>query len=824
MIKTKIKKLVIAGIALMIFSGIFSGVDANIQNNEQEKNTFVISEAVENFDFVEVAHAQSPNAVKEAKDDIVKNLVSVISIILHALNMLFWPLILIMGGLIDNSLIFGWGMEEKLLSIWQQIRNMVNVIFVVMLLGIALMNIIGVGGENYQLKSILPKFIIGLIAVNFSFLGMKVGLDALNVVTASVFSLPTTMEAHPVPSKEGETAKFFADSCKVVCGEKGEGCVNPVTKKRYTESEVTALKDKKELPVCYTPEGNCPQVIYNGGKPFEQVGDSCASQEMVSKFTHFNGNNAAMVLAIRMTKLAGLNSKDNIPEILEKENGWESLSMYIIFSLIMYIILGTGFVVMFIVLVTRLAVLWLAVALSPLIVLKYVFPQLLSQLGDVEGKIIKTAIAPVIIAFTMSIGFIMMDEFSAITGSDIGNLGGHNSLAKGAMSMDMGGMGISSIQQLFMAAATIAFVWMGIVGATSGTISESLTGVITGAVGKAGSWLAFAPFKYTGIIPVKGEKASLGTMMHALKSIPSSMESESAKQARDLFGIGATASSTAADINQAGSKEDIQKIISRPDFATHMSDPAVVKALKSATAQKHLEDAGYKNLAAAVREAGADGKFKEASHKADYEREARAAQSSAAASAPADTPSSDTSTDTSTDTPPDTSTVDGAKAAKKAAEKKIAELKKQGVVVDGDFKTKLEKAKTQEDIKKALDDPGWEEVKRQEKVLGSGLKGEIFEKIATGKSEVEMEDHLTKDTDAIKSIDKRKKELEELYGTDEKGQKKVKQKLEAELKIAIDDGTGSADAKVGRVLQRKYGVDLGVPPATDSDTDEETAE
>ena len=109
------------------------------------------------------------------------------------INRFIWPVLVMIGGLLDNSLLFGNGMEERLRAIWVPIRNLVNILFVIILVGIALYNVLGIGddSDNYSLKAILPKILIGIIAVNFSFLGIKVFLDAINVLTVSIFSLPS---------------------------------------------------------------------------------------------------------------------------------------------------------------------------------------------------------------------------------------------------------------------------------------------------------------------------------------------------------------------------------------------------------------------------------------------------------------------------------------------------------------------------------------------------------------------------------------------------------------------------------------------------------
>ncbi|MBU1992154.1 hypothetical protein KKG51_00415 [Patescibacteria group bacterium] len=537
-IKRRFKRLLIAGLVLVCLSGAFSSVAAGIENainsNEQVAGQSIEVEQSD-YSLVRTAYAQAADKKSDVQKEIIEKLVAVISYLLAALNRIFWPIILFMGGLMDNSLLFGGGMEEKALSIWRNIRDLVNIVFVVILLAIALMNVIGVGGENYQLKTILPKFIIGLIAVNFSFLAMKVVLDATTVATAAMFSLPAQMNVTPAKADDTEqNEKLMRGMCKGICGTDLSACESYDTK-----------KDPKLAPMCYTKKKGekCFEVSI-AGKPAQELDDKiwgdelCASQKIADTFTHFNGNNASVVLAVRMMNMADLDSiTDVVKKLSNPANIWSGLTVGLIFSLIMYIVYGTGFVVLFILLITRLVVLWLALILSPIIVLKYVVPQVFEKLSgsiDIEKQFVQAAIAPIIIGFTMSVGFIMMDQFQGLPDS---KMTGAELLGQGLATP-----GISTIHELIMAAATIAFVWAGITGATKDSIASALTDKITGAVAGAGSWLAFAPFKYTGFIPVgkrepgkSQEKISGQDALDALKALPQHFEDKRREKLKGLI-------------------------------------------------------------------------------------------------------------------------------------------------------------------------------------------------------------------------------------------------------------------------------------------------
>ena len=107
-------------------------------------------------------------------------------------NNIFNPLIHFLtfgiGAFLGNDYIFAGSMGTMLHNIWVISRNIVNIVFVLILLFLALKHIFK--GEDSNIAKTLPKFVILLIAVNFSWLAGKLVLDAANVAANVVFSIP----------------------------------------------------------------------------------------------------------------------------------------------------------------------------------------------------------------------------------------------------------------------------------------------------------------------------------------------------------------------------------------------------------------------------------------------------------------------------------------------------------------------------------------------------------------------------------------------------------------------------------------------------------
>lgn len=386
--------------------------------------------------------------------------------ILSVTSAWLWPVILMIGSLLDNDLIFGGEMGERLLGVWVQIRNLVNIIFVLVLLAIAIYNVLpGVGeeagGMSLGLKTALPKFVLALIAVNFSFIAAKVVLDFTNVVTGAVFALPT------IAVDEGNLSTQIKTT---ICG---------------TESGEVPMRSLW-----------CEQNDLNErGKAF---------------FSKLDRQNITIAYAVRFGRAANLKFvKGGLKDLTQ-------LAFNIIFNLVLYVVYAVSHIVLFIVLLFRVVVLWVGVVLSPLIALGIVLPSmedLSGGAGKIKEQFVKNAIAPIKIGLVMSVGYIMLDGFQADKTIHGGILSGSTLVAidPNALPTD-----INDLQQLMIAVAVVVIIWVGVFSAAEGTAAEGITGFIKTHMQDLGTWVAKLP-TYATVIPVKGgEKRSLAQVFDKL--------------------------------------------------------------------------------------------------------------------------------------------------------------------------------------------------------------------------------------------------------------------------------------------------------------------
>ncbi|MDD2871392.1 MAG: hypothetical protein PHS49_05355 [Candidatus Gracilibacteria bacterium] len=101
-----------------------------------------------------------------------------------------------------------FGLNGYFKDIWILVSNLVYFIFAFILIWIAFMNIIGRNADQYQLKQALPKFIVGVLIVPFSWFLVQFILSLSAILTIASLSLPfetfetyhQTMEGVTVPT------------------------------------------------------------------------------------------------------------------------------------------------------------------------------------------------------------------------------------------------------------------------------------------------------------------------------------------------------------------------------------------------------------------------------------------------------------------------------------------------------------------------------------------------------------------------------------------------------------------------------------------------
>lgn len=457
-----------------------------------------------------------------AKAAVENTMVTTVNLFIKVLNMILWPLLLIIGDLMSNDLIIGPGMEERLLSIWQQIRNLVNIAFVLVLLIMAFYNVSGFAKDgNFALKTGLPKLIIGLILVNFTFLGGKLVLDLSNMATSAVFSLPELAAGGTGAFDFNENITTLEENL-CIKGNKEDGT--------FFDKAV----DGKNIPAL--TQMFCEQ---EDGKYSGQL----SAVQKTRFFQSLNTNNIGLIIAVNMGHLEDLKYADGAVTTIS------DLAINLLFSLAMFVVFAVSYIVLALVLVARIAILWIAMAFSPVIVLFYVVPELKAgagKAGNVSEQVLTHILAPIKIGIVLTVGFMMLDAMYGTVGSSFNSAIGKSSLSTisdGALLIT----GIADLQRLLIAITSIVVLWKAIFSAVDGTIAASMIEKVKGAVESTGS-TALSYLKYTPLAPIsvknaKGENEtmnlSLGNLGRIASDFKNDFENSQTKKAKDIYeGIG----------------------------------------------------------------------------------------------------------------------------------------------------------------------------------------------------------------------------------------------------------------------------------------------
>ncbi|MFC1599428.1 hypothetical protein ACFL3T_00180 [Patescibacteria group bacterium] len=416
-----------------------------------------------------VAHAETSAVTPTSQltgtfDDVFKTISGILTQLMRAFQKLLWPVMLAIGGLLGNDLLFGAGMEQRLLEVWTQIRNFVNIAFVVILLGVALYNVIGFGKQdNFMLKTALPKIIIALIAVNFSYVAMKVILDVTNVLTVSIFALPTSI-SEDLKSTEISAQLFDKEGKPILKDGKPTYKVDANLESKICKSMFGTASDfeerTKKIKAADRTKLHCDFVSGTKTLAFTDAGKKF--------FAQYSPRNASLVMAIQLMNIVEV---DKITEASAAGFNLSKLSFTLLFSVVIYLLYAVAYAILFIVLLVRMVVLWVFIALSPVVAVSLAFPDLLSKAGssnfDFKEKFIKHAIAPIMIAIPMTLGYIMLDALKNVQTGQI-----RNDFQLGAL--DINTAGISDLQSMMVAFGAVAVVWVGVFAAAEGTYAAGI--------------------------------------------------------------------------------------------------------------------------------------------------------------------------------------------------------------------------------------------------------------------------------------------------------------------------------------------------------------
>lgn len=424
------------------------------------------------------------------------------------------------GALLNNDYVYAGNMGTMLQNIWRVNRNIVNIVFVLILLFLALKQIVK-GDENTDLKKILPTFAMMLIAINFSWLASKVVLDAAHVVTNITFSIPSAVKG-VMGDKLNE---IVVAKCGIQQTGNGTGKLigNCQPTKIYMSPSAQRIIHAKEtecnkdIDIKYNevyPEGKDPNTKATGYN--EIFGKSIYCWKTMD-IGNYSQNTASYFLSFSMAKV------QNLVQASSEDIG--KLAIGSIMAFLIQLVYLVAFACLFIALILRIAALWFFVAFSPFIVLLlFMKSSNLGQGGELANKIgipafAHWAFAPAMVGAVWSVGFIMVTTGQSMSADFFEKLNETGEVTGRIFEIQTLFMGMENIQQFIWLLMSVGIIWIGTFAVlTKLSFGKEIFDYVNTAGRKFAGYVGKSP-TWVPIIPQYDHKTGQFTGMKSLEKI-----------------------------------------------------------------------------------------------------------------------------------------------------------------------------------------------------------------------------------------------------------------------------------------------------------------
>ncbi len=475
----------------------------------------------------------SGNVTKNVLEDVAQVLSVFISILTFlSLLILDWG-----GTLIGTDMITGPEVMEAIRPMWVIVRNLTNIGFVIVLLFLAFANLFTFGQGNWTIKEKLPRIIMALIAINFSLLTFKVVIDAVHVGTISLLSISDT--ALQAREADGLTKlmeqRFDKNTYEKCAGTKEDGCLS------FEETIAEMFCDKDTAGKFKEPlEENCLFTI-NPSYTEEGGGISITANNESAR-------NLFLAFGVFFQHL------ERLPMLSAKLSNWTGVLDNVIFSGIMALAFMVALVCVFLALLVRVAILWIAMIFSPLI-----FAGSIMEFGDkastATDMIFKALIMPLKIAGAFAVTFVMLTAMADVNFSgEAGNL-----VILGPALSQFGTNAYAILWQIM----TVVIFWKVAFWALEDSpISGMIIEKIKAGAETAGGYIAKTATVDQTVIPVGagGQKIGLSALSKFPELLGRSRDREMEKQGRTLeLAMNGDTEAVAAQERLSGALETLER-------------------------------------------------------------------------------------------------------------------------------------------------------------------------------------------------------------------------------------------------------------------------
>lgn len=373
--------------------------------------------------FVETAYAQPitfPAGTEQAISDVVSKAI-------FALNLMTWILFVFLNTLLDPQFIFAEGSNLMTLlnTIWQLARDLMNIIFALILVGAAIYTV--VTAKKDFLSAHAPKFVMAVILVNFSWFFPRVLIDVANVGAAAVYGIPTLLAGNP------------AAQCTYVVSAAQAGAANPPASCNNPQlvPGIPADQPRRWRCACmgitnaefFVTRARMNELRAAGARqhqcPLDQI--FCYRMERIDPATIAPYSAVLNGLVINHARLAQLATVPQ-PFVGPVQPGDEinRMLMFLIrcvIVLVIHIALFFPLLAMTVAYFIRMPILWITIAFMPFYFFDYLLGDFKQFTQGYAEKIletfIKAAFLPLLTAVPLSLGLLMLNAGTTLTGGPL---------------------------------------------------------------------------------------------------------------------------------------------------------------------------------------------------------------------------------------------------------------------------------------------------------------------------------------------------------------------------------------------------------------------
>jgi hypothetical protein len=322
-------------------------------------------------------------------DESLLNFSSIMSVVMDIAMLLYLKTTEINNLLIGTDFILGEEAYAAMRPMWVNARNIVNAMTLGYMAYLGIDNILrGIQGKKFgshSLKQMVPKTMLGLVVANFTLLGMEVMIDTINLGYSAIVSVG-------VESWESQFPRNMIGN--VLWDTTGQEC--------FTESSTCKTMEK------WFNSLYCPAVDGSGNS--NTSSEDCWFQVKADQLHEATPGNIPNIFLPWMMLSSNVHSAPLLSELLSNVNGFARNTLY---NTLFMVAFAMSSLYIMMALVLRVVFLWMFIVLSPFIMMDTIMDLgVFMNATGVKRKIVMFLLVPLKIAFTFTVGFVMIKHMA----------------------------------------------------------------------------------------------------------------------------------------------------------------------------------------------------------------------------------------------------------------------------------------------------------------------------------------------------------------------------------------------------------------------------